>query len=158
MAKAFFPGSFDPVTNGHVKIARRATEIFENLVVGVYTAPNRNHFFSADERVTMLREALADLPNTEVIAYSDLTVNVAKKLQATVLLRGLRIGSDFEYEREMALTNRVLDKSIDTIFLMSSAEYQLISSSRTKEIAHLGGDISSMVPQNVYKMLTERLK
>lgn len=158
MAKAFFPGSFDPVTNGHIKIAKRATEIFEQLVVGVYTAPDRQHMFTADERIEMLRDALSALPNTEIIAYSELTVKVAKKLRATVLLRGLRIGSDFEYEREMALTNRALDKSIDTIFLMSSAESQLISSSRTKEIFRLGGDISSMVPQNVYKKLTERAK
>jgi len=158
MSKAFYPGSFDPVTNGHINLIKRAANIFDALTIGVYASPFKKTLFSADERVRLLKDALGELPRVEVIAYSRLTVDVARERQATVLLRGLRIGSDFEYEREMALSNRALEKRIDTLFLMSSLEYQFVSSSRVKEIAQLGGDVSAIVPPNVYKILTERIR
>ena len=161
MSKVLFPGVFDPITNGHVNLISRAIPLCSELIVGVYENPNKKQvMFNTEERVLMAREAiyeaLGDVSAIKIKPYSGLTVTAAKLESAKFIMRGLRIGSDFEYEREMALTNRGLDPEVDTICLMSSLEYQFLSSSRVKEVARLGGDVSSMVPKNVLRMLIER--
>lgn len=156
MSIAFYAGSFDPVTNGHVDLMQRACRLFDRLIVGIYAGAHKNVLFTIDERRQLLDEVVADMPNVTVVTYDKLTVEVARQHGANVLVRGLRIGSDFEYEREMALSNRALDDAMDTVFLMSSLEYQFVSSSRVKEITSLGGDIKGIVPENVSKFLTNK--
>ena len=148
MTIALYPGSFDPVTKGHVDIAARAATLFDELVIGVFDAPPKNLLFTTDERVKMLKKALAHLPNVRVEAYSILTIEFAKKIGAKLIVRGLRMGSDFEREFDMALMNKRLFPEIDTICLMSSAEYQFISSSLLKEVAQGGGHIEVFVPKS----------
>ncbi|MBI4218573.1 MAG: pantetheine-phosphate adenylyltransferase [Chloroflexi bacterium] len=158
MVKAVFPGTFDPVTNGHIDMARRAANLFTDLVVAVYDMPLKRLMFSMDERVDMLRRALEGIPNTEVRSYSGLTVSFAKRIGASVVVRGLRIGADFEYEREMALMNRRIGPEIEVVCLISSLENQYVSSSRVKEIASLGGDIRAFVPRHVADAVKGKLK
>jgi pantetheine-phosphate adenylyltransferase len=154
---ALYPGSFDPVTKGHVDIAARAATLFDELVVGVFDTPPKNLLFTTDERVAMLKKALAYLTNVRVEAYSILTVEFAKKIGAKFIVRGLRMGSDFEREFDMALMNQKLAPEIDTICLMSSAEYQFISSSLLKEAAQGGGHIEVFVPKVVATALKKKL-
>lgn len=158
MVKAVFPGTFDPVTNGHIDMARRAAKLFGELVVAVYDAPPKRLMFSLDERVDMLRRVLEGVANIEVRPYSGLTVHFAKRIGASVVVRGLRIGADFEYEREMALMNRRIGPDIEVACLISSLENQYVSSSRVKEIASLGGDIRAFVPRHVADAVKARLK
>ena len=157
MTIALYPGSFDPVTKGHVDIAVRAAALFDDLVMGVFDAPPKNLLFSTEERVDMLKKALAHIPNVRVEAYSVLTVNFAKEIGAKFIVRGLRMGSDFEREFDMALMNQRLDSEIDTICLMSSAEYQFISASLLKEVLQGGGDVSAFVTEHVINALKEKL-
>ncbi len=158
MVTALYPGSFDPVTIGHVDLVRRACQMFTHLVVGVYINPPKAIMFDADDRVSMMKVALEGIAdNVDVVPYSGLTVQAAAAVGATVVVRGLRIGGDFEYEREMALMNRHLDKVTDTVCLISSLENQFISSSRVKEILTLGGDVETLVPANVYKMFLKKI-
>ena len=157
MVKAVFPGTFDPVTNGHVDMARRAAKLFDPMVVAVYDIPLKRLMFSLDERVAMLRRALRDAPHVEVRPYSGLTVNFAKEIGAAVIVRGLRIGADFEYEREMALMNQKIGPDIEVVCLISSQDNQYVSSSRVKEIASLGGDIKAFVPQHVAEAIRKKL-
>jgi len=158
LVKAVFPGTFDPVTVGHLDIVERAHRLFEKLVVGVYIDPPKRLTFDIKERVAMLRKSLAHIKGVEVIEYHGLTVALARKVGATVIVRGLRIGNDFEYEREMALLNRSMQPDVETVCLLSSLEHQFISSTRVKEIESLGGDVSDMVPPHVVPLLKKKLK
>ena len=158
MPKAIYPGTFDPVTKGHVDIVDRASGTVDHLTVAIVEVALKNTMFSVDERIEMFAEAVVHLPNVSVQLYSGLTVNFAREIGATVIVRGLRITSDFEYESEMALMNRRMAEDVETICLFSSLEYQILSSSRVKEVAALGADVSQLVPQNVLEPLVERLK
>lgn len=151
MATALYPGSFDPVTMGHVDITTRAAAIFDKLVVAVYATPSKNLLFDADERVGLYKEAVQHLPNVEVIKFEGLVVRLAQDMEIEVIVRGLRSGSDFEYEFDMAFMNRRLAPGIDMSFFMTSQEYMFLSSSLLKEVARLGGDITGMVPPHVAK-------
>lgn len=157
MVKAVFPGTFDPVTNGHVDVVHRASHLFAELVVAVYDNPSKRLMFSTDERVAMFRKTVADMERVEVRPYTGLTVAFAQEIGAQVVVRGLRIGADFEYEREMALMNRTIGPDVEDAYLIASLENQFVSSSRVKEIAALGGDISQFVPPHVKAELRERL-
>ena len=158
MAKAIYPGTFDPPTNGHIDIVERAAKAVDFLTVAVVELSSKSTLFSVDERVAMFAESVAHLPNVSVQLYSGLTVDLARDLGASVIVRGLRITSDFEYESEMALMNRRMAADVETICLFSSLEFQILSSSRVKEVAALGADVSDLVPQNVWGPLVERLK
>jgi len=154
---ALYPGSFDPVTRGHVDIAARASALFDHLVLGVFDAPVKNLLFTTQERRDMLKEAVGHIPNVSVRTYNILTIEFAKEIGAKVIVRGLRMGSDFEREFDMALMNRRLDQGVDTICLMSNAEYQFISSSLLKEVAQGGGDVNVFVPECVAVALRKKL-
>ena len=157
MRVALYPGSFDPVTKGHVDIATRAAALFDRLVVSVFDAPPKDLLFTTKERVEMLKKTLAHLPNVRVEPYSTLTIEFAKKVGAKFIVRGLRMGSDFEREFDMALMNQKLAPEIDTICLMSSVEYQFISSSLLKEVLQGGGDVNAFVTEHVINALKEKL-
>jgi pantetheine-phosphate adenylyltransferase len=149
LTNAIYPGSFDPVTNGHLDIAYRAAALFDKLIISVYDRPSKHLMFSTAERVNLVKKAVAHLPNVRVMAYDELTVDFARKMKAKVIVRGLRMSSDFEREFEMALMNKQLDREIELVCLMTSLEYQFLSSSLLKEACELGGDISSLVPRHV---------
>ena len=157
MVKSIYPGTFDPITKGHFDIVQRASLLFEKVTVCVYSGSLKNVIFDIDERVRMFQQAVSALKNVEVIPFNTLTVDLAKELNSSAIIRGLRIGADFEYEREMALTNREMNSDIDTVCLISSLRYQYVSSSRVKEIASLGGDIKSLVPEHVFEPLMKRI-
>ena len=156
MKKVVFPGSFDPIHYGHIDIARRATKLFDLVVIAVYDRPNKNLLFDPNTRMDLVREAVRDIDGIEVTGYSGLTVAYAKEIGATAILRGLRVFSDFEYEFRMALANRRLYDDIDTVALITDEENTFISSSTVKEIVSLGGDVSSMVPPHVNQALLKR--
>ena len=158
MVRAIYPGTFDPITNGHLDIVERASRAVDDLVVGVVALSTKQTMFNLDERITMFADAVTHLPNVSVQSYSGLTVNVARDIGASVIVRGLRITSDFEYESEMALMNRRMAGDVETICLFSALEYQILSSSRVKEVAALGADVSDLVPKNVLRPLVERLE
>ena len=153
---AIYPGSFVPITNGHVDVATRASHIFDQVVLAVYDAPPKKLLFTTDERVIMARQALAHLPNLRVESYTGLTVEFARKVNAKFIVRGLRVISDFELEHQMALTNRELAADIETICLMTRREYAFLSASIVKEIAKLGGPVESFVPAHVVQALRIR--
>jgi len=156
MKKVVFPGSFDPIHYGHIDIARRATKLFDLVVIAVYDRPNKNLLFDPNTRMELVREAVRDIEGIEVTGYSGLTVAYAKEIGATAILRGLRVFSDFEFEFRMALANRRLYEDIDTVALITDEENTFISSSTVKEIVSLGGDVSSMVPPHVNQALLKR--
>lgn len=148
--KAIYPGSFDPVHNGHLDLIIRASDLFEHLTVAVYDEPNKNVLFSPSERVNLIVESIKPYKkNVDVVQFSGLAVEFAKLLGAKFILRGLRAGFDFELEFEMALMWKKLNKDVDVVCLMSSLEYQFVYSSRIKEVARLGGNITGLVPDNV---------
>ena len=157
MTVAIYPGSFDPVHNGHVDIAMRAAQVFERLIVAVYGRPLKNIMFSAEERVEMARLALNHLPNVSVASYAGTTVEFARQQGAKVIVRGLRITYDFDREYQMALTNKSLSSDIETICLFTNLDHAYLSSSIVKEIALANGDVSNMVPRHVYQNLMGRL-
>ncbi|MBI4235847.1 MAG: pantetheine-phosphate adenylyltransferase [Chloroflexi bacterium] len=156
MTKAIYPGSFDPVTKGHVDIVTRAAGLFEEVIVCVYDAPPKNLLFMTQERVALFQEAVAHLKNVRVEPYTGLTVALAKRLGARAIVRGLRSGTDFAFEFELALMNRQLDPTIEVVCLMTSAEYQFVSSSLLKEAASLGGDVDRLVPPHVAAALRRK--
>lgn len=158
MTIAIYPGSFDPVTNGHLDIANRAAALFDQLIIGVYDVPPKDLLFSTQERVDLMRKAVAHLPNVRVESYFGLTVNFAQRMNAKVIVRGLRMSSDFEREFEMALMNKKLAPHIELVCLMTSLEYQFISSSLLKEACELGGVIDSLVPDDVAIALTKKFQ
>jgi len=156
--KAIYPGTFDPVTYGHIDLIKRAQEIFPEVLVAVAHNPHKKPIFSVKERVSMLKEATKGFKSVEVVEFKGLVVDYACKQKAKVLIRGLRMLSDFEYEFQMALTNRKLSSRIETIFLMPHESYSYLSSKLLKEAASLGADLSSFVPAFVEKALKARLK
>ena len=156
MVTALYPGSFDPVTMGHVDITTRAAALFDKLVVAIYATPSKNLMFDVDERVELFRDAVQHLPNVEVIPFEGLVVRLAKDLGVEVIVRGLRSGSDFEYEFDMAFMNRRLTPDVDMAFFMTSQEHMFLSSSLLKEVARLGGDITGMVPPQVAKLVSKK--
>lgn len=146
MKIAICPGSFDPVTHGHLDIIRRAAAMFDKVIVVVMTNSNKVPMFSREERMDFLRRATQDIPHVEVDAYGGLLADYAREKQATAIVKGLRAMSDFEYEFQMALTNRKLNPHVETAFLTTTAEHMYLSSSLVKQVAQLGGDITGFVP------------
>ena len=157
MVVAMYPGSFDPVTLGHVDIVARSAAIFDKVKVAVYSTPSKNLLFSTDERVDLFRKVVPHLANVEVIEFSGLVVEFARRIGAKVIVRGLRSGSDFEYEFEMAYMNDKLAPDIEVVCLMSSLPYQYVSSSLLKEVIGLGGDVSGLVPALVLEEVKRKL-
>ena len=155
---AVYPGSFDPVTNGHLDIIGRASSLFDELIVAVSLNPGKTPLFTLEERAELLRKVLDPWPNVKVDFFRGLTVNYAEKVGAQAIIRGLRAVSDFENEFVMALSNRKLSLNVDTLFLMTKAEYSFISSSVVKEVAGFGGCIKDFVPEIVQKRLFERIR
>jgi len=157
LTKALYPGSFDPFTNGHLDIATRATKLFRELVIAIYDKPDKRLLFTTEERVALTREAVAHLPNVTVTAFNGLVVQYARKINAKVIVRGLRMTSDFEHEFEMAMMNKKLDPDIELACFMASTEYQFVSSSLLKEVAKLGGCMDGMLPKNVTAALVKKI-
>ena len=159
MTVALYPGSFDPITNGHLDIAIRAARLFEEVIIGVYDTPAKNLLFNTQERVELIRQSIADAKLTNVRAepFYGLVVNYAKEIGAQTIVRGLRIGADFEREFEMELMNKHLAPDVELICLITSTKYQFVSSSLLKEVAGLEGYINDLVPKPVVKALKQRL-
>ena len=158
MTVAVYAGTFDPITNGHLDIAVRASRIFEKVIIGVYDAPaGKTILFNTSERVDMAKKATKDVPNIEVRPFTGMVVEFARKVGAQTMVRGLRMSTDFEREFEMALMNKKLDPDLELVCLMTSLQFQFISSSLLKEVTGLGGDIDSLVPKHVAKSLKARL-
>lgn len=158
MKTAIYPGSFDPVTYGHLDIIKRASVIFDSLTVAVLDNKAKTPLFSTDERVNMIKEATKDLKNVSIETYEGLLVDYAVSKKADVIVRGLRAVTDFEYELQMAQTNRILsDDKVDTLFLITDLKYAYLSSSTVKEVAKFGGDISKFLPDDIAKMTYKKL-
>jgi pantetheine-phosphate adenylyltransferase len=155
--RAIFPGSFDPITNGHLDVINRGLRIFDELIVAVGRSPLKDQLFSPEERVEMIAELIKNLPGVSVEGFNGLTVEYARQKKANVILRGLRSLTDVNYEFELAMTNRSVT-GIETIFVMTTEQYGFISSTLVRQVASLGGDISNLVPENVYRRLRERFK
>ena len=156
MKKAIYPGSFDPVTVGHLDIIKRASKLVDELIVVVLINENKTPFFSLEERVLMLEDELKELDNVKVTCYKGLLVDFAKKENINAIIRGLRGNVDFQYEIIMAQTNKALSESIETIFLITDSKYSYISSSTVKEVAAFGGDISKFVPKSVENKILKK--
>jgi len=158
MLRAIYPGSFDPVTNGHIDIIKRAASIADELIVGVLQNKAKTPLFSVEERVIILREVTKNMKNVKIIPFEGLLIDFAAQMDAKVIVRGLRAITDFEYELQMSQTNRKLNADIETLFLTTSLEYSFLSSTTVKEVASFGGDISQFVPEFVAKKVTEKIK
>ncbi|MDI7493407.1 pantetheine-phosphate adenylyltransferase [Cronobacter dublinensis] len=156
--RAIYPGTFDPITNGHLDIITRAARMFDELILAVAASPHKKTMFSLDERVALAQQAAAHLPNVIVTGFSDLMANFAQTQQANVLVRGLRTAGDFEYEMQLAHMNRHLMPSLESVFLMPSKEWSFISSSLVKEVARHQGDVSHFLPAHVHQALLEKLR
>ena len=157
MLRAIYPGSFDPVTFGHLDIMTRACNIVDELIIGVLRNKAKMPLFSVEERVKMLEEVTCNLPNVRIIPFEGLLVDFAKELDAKVVIRGLRAITDFEYELQMAQTNQKLQSDIETLFLTTSLDYSYLSSTTVKEVAAFGGDISQFVPEAVADRLKDKM-
>jgi pantetheine-phosphate adenylyltransferase len=153
---AVYPGSFDPVTYAHLDIAARASQVFDRVIIGVFDRPKKNLLFTTDERMALLREAIADLPRVEAVTYNGLTVDFARSFGAVAMVRGLRTVSDFEVEYNMAQLNQTLDASVEVVVLMASRRYAHISSSAVREIAGLGRDPVEFVPSHIVEALRQK--
>ncbi len=158
MTRAIYPGSFDPVTLGHLDIINRAAKIVDELIVGVLNNNSKTPLFSVENRVKMLEEVVKDIPNVKVMSFEGLLVDFADSIDAHIIVRGLRAVTDFEYELQMSQTNMVLNNDIDTIFFTTSLEYAYLSSSTVKEAAFYGADISRFVPKTVINQVYDKLK
>ncbi len=158
MVRAIFPGTFDPIHYGHIDIATRATKIFDELIVAVYDRPLKNLLFTPQERIALTRESFKDNPRIKVFGYNNLTVEFCREMEAHVIVRGLRVFSDFEHEFRMALANHRLAVDIEVVALITSEEHTFLSSTTVREIASLGGDISTMVPPHVKSALFRRME
>ncbi len=157
MKKAVYPGTFDPVTYGHLDVIERGSKIFDELVVAVGHNPNKKPIFTVEERMDMLSKNTSEIQNTRVDCFEGMLTDYMEKMQTNIILRGIRTLSDFEYEFQRALTNRVLKTDIETVFIMTSQEYSFLNSTLIKEAVSLGGDISSFVPSDVEKLLRQNL-
>lgn len=158
MKKAIYPGSFDPVTYGHLDIIKRAAQIFDEITVSVLDNKAKHPLFSTDERVRILEEVTKDISNVKVASYDGLLIDYAKKSGANVVIRGLRAITDFDFELQLAQTNRKLYDTVDTVFLITSLDYAYLSSSTVKEVASFGGDISKFVPPYVAQRVYDKFK
>ena len=156
MKRAIYPGSFDPVTNGHVDIILRSSKIVDRLIVGVLNNSAKKSLFSVEERVSMLKELTKDLPNVEVTSFDGLLVDYMREIDASILVRGLRAVTDFEYELQIAQTNHIENTDIETIFLTTNLQYSYLSSTIVKEFASYGGDISKFVPEQFVDRIYEK--
>ena len=156
MKKAIYPGSFDPVTNGHVDMIERASKIVDELVVGVLNNSAKNSLFSLDERVSMLKEITKDMPNVTVASFDGLLVDFMEKIDATIIVRGLRAVTDFEYELQIAQSNHRVNPKIDTVFLTTNVKYSYLSSTIVQEYASYGGDISHFVPPQFIERIYDK--
>lgn len=156
MHRGIYPGSFDPVTFGHIDIIKRAARQVDELIVGVLNNNTKTPLFLAEERVKMLKEVTKNIPNVKIIAFEGLLIDFAKKQQANLIIRGLRAITDFEYELQMAQTNHKLYDKVETVFLSTSEEYSYVSSSIVREVATFGGDISQFAPQIVVEAMKEK--
>jgi len=153
-----YPGTFDPVTNGHIDLVQRAASLFDHVIVAIAANTNKSPFFALDERIELASSAMSDIKNVEVCGFDTLLVNFAHSRHANVILRGLRAVSDFEYEFQLANMNRKLAPKIETMFLTPAEQFSYISSSLVREIAALGGDVSAFVPENVGAALQKRIR
>lgn len=158
MKTVLFPGTFDPFHYGHLDIAKRAAKLFDLVVIAVFDKPIKSLLFDPETRILLVKEAVKDQAGIQVVGYSGLTVAFAKEIGATAIVRGLRVFSDFEFEFRMALANRRLDEEIDTVALITDEENTFLSSTTVKEIASLGGDVSSMVPAHVNEALLKKYR
>ena len=157
MTVAVYPGTFDPITNGHLDIVQRAAKLFDKVIIGVYERSNKHLVFTTDERVELAKRAVAGISNVEVKIFSGLTVDFVRGEKAQVMIRGLRMNADFEKEFEMAMMNRKLAPDLDLLCLMASQEYQFLSSSLLKEVAQLNGNVSDLVPEHVAEALRKKV-
>jgi pantetheine-phosphate adenylyltransferase len=155
---AIYPGSFDPITNGHLDVAIRAAKLFERLIIGVYDSPDKHLLFTTEERVELVRLAIVNLPNVEVKSFTGLTVDFARQVKAQAMVRGLRMGADFEREFDLAMMNKKLCPELELVCLMASQEYQFLSSSLLKEVASLGGNIDDLVPKHVATAIRRKVR
>lgn len=158
MIRAIYPGSFDPVTYGHLDIIKRSSELLDELIVGVLNNNAKSPLFSVEERVKMLNEVVEDLQNVKVVPFEGLLVEFAKRMDAKMIVRGLRAITDFEYELQMAQTNQKLSGELETVFLTTSLQYSYLSSTIVKEVAAFGGDISQFVPETVIDRIQEKIR
>ena len=158
MLRAIYPGSFDPVTNGHLDVIRRSSKMVDELIVGVLNNNAKMPLFSVEERVKMLKEVTKDIPNVRIYPFDGLLIDFAAKMEAGVVIRGLRAITDFEYELQMSQTNHKLNSDVETIFLTTSIEYSYLSSTTVKEIASYGGDITQFVPEAIVGKLEQKMK
>jgi pantetheine-phosphate adenylyltransferase len=156
LTTVLYPGSFDPVTYGHIDIATRASTLFDEVVMGIYETPPKRLLFTTEERVKLAKEAVAHLPNVRVESYSELTVKFARHINAKAIIRGLRMSSDFEREFEMAMMNRRLASDIEVVCMMASIQFQFLSSSIIKEVVELGGCVDKLIPPHVASALREK--
>ncbi len=156
--KAVYPGSFDPVTYGHIDIIERSAKRVDHLVVAVLNNPSKKGMFSLEERIELLKEVTKDLDNVEIDSFGGLLIDYAKQKECTTMIRGLRAVSDFEYEMQMALVNKKLESDIETFFMASSTKYGYLSSSIVKEVSRFGGDVSCFVPKIVEEALKNKVK
>ena len=155
---AIYPGTFDPVTFGHIDIMRRALKIFDHIIIAVALNPKKDPLFSLEKRVTFIKEATKNLKNLEVLPFDNLLINLAHSKKASVVIKGLRAISDFEFELQMGLMNRTLDEKIETLFMIPSQEFSFLSSNLVKETARHDGDVSKLVPKIVFKELQKAFK
>lgn len=158
MAIGIYPGSFDPVTKGHLDVIKRASKIVDRLLVAVLVNNTKSPLFTTEERVDMLRRVTTGLDNVEVVSYQGLTVEMARKYGATVMIRGLRAVTDFEYELQIAQTNHIIAPDIDTIFLTTNLKYAYLSSSIVKEVSYYDGDISRFVPEEIVELVQQKMR
>lgn len=156
MENALYPGSFDPITNGHLDIIKRASKKVEHLYVGILQNPHKDGLFTIEERIELAKKSVEHLENVSIVTFSGLTVHFAQELHATILIRGLRAISDFEYELQLASTNHNIDDEIETLFLMANTKYSYLSSSLVKELAAFDADVSLYVPKNVEMALEKK--
>ena len=157
IVRAIFPGSFDPITNGHLDVINRGIKLFDELIIAVGRSPVKNQLFTPEERVEMIAELIADMPAVTVESFDGLTVEYAAKKDADVILRGLRSLTDVQYEFQLAMTNRAV-AGIETVFVMTSEQYGFTSSTLIRQVAALGGDVSDLIPETIYNRLQRRLK